>query len=327
MRRRRLLALLGAAPLAGCLDRGEATPEPIDVESRFADRCRSITDATGEPASPPGPPSGCPVYTDAWPSYCEEDAPVVVTGLDEPIELPRGSATVTLRNRGDRPFTSPYECGQFYKFLGDGWRLADRPCNNAGFTLAPGEERSFKLRVDNRQICSKRELGAWPDPTTLLVRGLGPGHYRLLLNGSLGEGADAEQVSVSGPFRVTGPPLPLVPGPDVVSAGVDGKEATVRSRQFQEASENDQYIVTWERINPDAGGAIDVFVEDGYTVPPIRQVFPFFDVLEEVNTVHHYTDWDGARKGFVARVEEGALERARYNGEVYRMRFRQAGFA
>lgn len=326
MRRRRLLALLGAAPLAGCLDRGEATPEPLDVESLFADRCRSITDATGETASVPGPPSGCPAYTDAWPSYCEEDAPVAVTGPDAPIELPRGSATFTLHNRGDRPFTSAFECGQFYKYLVDGWRLAERPCNSAGFTLAPGEERSFELRIDNRELCSKRELGGWPDPTTLLARGLGPGHYRLLVNGALGEGATAEQVSVSGPFRVTGPPVPLVPGPDVVSAGVDGKEATVRSRQFQEASDRDRYKVTWERINPDAGGAVDVFVEDGFTAPAIRQPFPFFDVLEAVNTVHHYTDYNGARKGFVAMVEEGALERARYGENVYRMRSRRAGF-
>lgn len=226
MDRRRYLALLGLAGVAGCLGdapgtgdtttdttRTTETTTPTTTRRTTAADVPTVTAPTqiGPFASPDDVP--CPRIdgetTTCAHTVADTEGVVYFTPEAARLQRPTDTTTLTLHNGTDRDFgMNPFDW-RVIKRVEDGWRhVAPWGVPEPWVRVAPGGTFEWEFGIGDADVGGDR-MG-----DGALVEHLGPGTFAFYVGGAL-EGEQRAAAVALVPFAVTGDPLPLRPD-DVV---------------------------------------------------------------------------------------------------------------
>ncbi|WP_327053291.1 hypothetical protein [Halomicrococcus gelatinilyticus] len=299
MRRRRLIALLGAGALAGCVgqlregadgptdsttpggtDDGTTTGTTTDGTTTGTTTDGTTTDEP--PADDPVPVEQsrfegepCPAFVDDTTCYHALDTGVhetayVVPG-DEVLARPSDSTTFTLYNGGDESVGMNPFAWTVAKRVDDGWAYVAPHVVPQPYThVEPGTRFTWQFGIGDADV-EEDAMGS-----RARVEHLGPGVYAFAHAGALAL------------FEVTGDTLAL-DAPDVAATERDGDVLTVRTAKAEGADSPETLVL--ERASPDSTPATLV-TEQAIQSYALRNGLPYLTETD-VSTVRVETDGVG----------------------------------
>lgn len=236
MNRRRALACVGSALLAGCLS--ESTPGGSDPAASNATNGTTTTTehpntSTGTPASPTleiPDENHCPSFGDSR-VVCSVDADDGTTLQMVPsktrVDLPKATVSFTLRNETGATFTTNYYGWSVWKRVDGEWfHIAPQIVPEPAMMLESGDSHAWNLTVDNTDLDAATARSQGTDDIALV--GLGGGTYAFGIDGWFQKGGYENAIGVAARFELNGDDLELAPTADLEVVGRDGDEKHVR---------------------------------------------------------------------------------------------------
>ncbi len=245
MNRRRTLACVGSALLAGCLSRSTSSgSEPAASTTRTAKHTatKSTTPTTEHP-HPHDPETDspnldvpsenhCPPFGDDEKQVvCYQDATSGTTLLMKPskgsVTLPKAALSFTLQNETGTTFTTNYYAWSLWKLVDGKWfQLMPRIVPEPAMMLKSGDTHSWSVTIDNTNLDGSLDPAGGTEDLTLV--GLGGGTYAFGIDGWFEGNSYKNGIGVATRFKLVGDELQLTTTDDFEVVSRDGDEKHVR---------------------------------------------------------------------------------------------------
>lgn len=205
MRRREVIAALGAVAGGGCLTFGAASESGVGAVAADAVSCGEFCANAGV----------------VW-HEDNRDAAIRLVPSATSVALPSFDLTFTLHNGSDTPLeTNFYDWTLSKRVDGSWYRLGPTVVPSAMFSLDPGDSHRWTLHGEGG-LSAEATGPLRARKRAFTVGGIGGGEYAFAADARVGEGGDAQWFDIGARFTVEGDRLVVEPTDTVGSTRVDG---------------------------------------------------------------------------------------------------------
>lgn len=297
MRRRALLASLGAIGVAGCVD-----SPTTGSDSPSAEPTPTLTNTPPDPTSTGTPPDAGIPPTDSDCPAGDVDRVVCVPETDPgsvPIALTADSRTdslpatfeFTLANDTDATLSTNFYDWRLWKRVDGEWfHIVPQAVQEPLMRLPPGGSHSWTLTAEHELSEESRGMYlSWEESGT--VSGLGGGEYAFTTDGWFGEYDEGETRFAFGVLlEFDAPDVTLEPTASVTGSSRDGDTVSVRGEgSDSEDARLAEFVL--ERVD-NAADPRKLIPETAARDYRLRNTLPFFEEdVEQVRFVEENTVW------------------------------------
>lgn len=278
MRRRQVLAALGAAGVGGCLS-GRPSGASDTTSAATSSGSPSTATSTSETTTL-SPQERCPPGGDdvarvvCYDAIDPTEADMYLEPSRDGVELPAGEVSFALANDTDREFTTNFYAWRVWKReAGDWFHVAPRGWPAPAMVMEPGDSHSWTLGVDNTDLDRRIPPASGTEGDTVV--GLGGGTYAFGVAGWFADDDHDHQTLFAAGFGVRGDPLPLEPLSRVSVVGRDGGTLTVSDPHRRGDDRRATYVAT--RVADPDGDPRPLITEQVIRDTDLRNALAFFE--------------------------------------------------